>query len=136
LLDQVRGFRVWLAGPTTFAAILHAYQLNFRSLAIAKQSTKVWELLSAVRTEFGRYNGVIATLGKQLGTASRSVDELGKRTRIMDRTLTAVETMPSDGRAQKALGITSGETIKVDLGELPAMPEAANDILLPDEPAP
>lgn len=133
LLDLARGFHVALAGPTTFAAILHAYQLNFRSLAIAKQSTKVWELLSAVRTEFGRYNGVITKLSNQLGTATKSVDELGKRTRIMDRTLKGVETMPNDGHAQTVLGITSDEIIKVDLGELPAMSEVAEDILLPDK---
>jgi DNA recombination protein RmuC len=125
LLDQARAFRVAIAGPTTFAAILHAYQLNFRSLAIAKQSTKVWELLSAVRTEFGRYNNVIRALRKQLGTASKSVEELGKRTRIMDRTLQTVEKMPSDGQAQAALGIETDEIVSVDFGELPSVPGPA-----------
>jgi DNA recombination protein RmuC len=132
-LDQVRGLHVALAGPTTFAAILHAYQLNFRSLAIAKQSTKVWEILSAVRTEFVRYNGVIIKLRNQLGTASKSVDELGKRTRIMDRTLKAVETMPSDSDAETVLGIPTDATIKVDLGELPPVVEEAEQILIPDK---
>ena len=133
VLDQVRALGIWLAGPTTFAAILHAYQLNYRSLAIAKQSTKVWELLSAVRTEFGRYNGVINKLSNQLGTASKSVDELGRRTRIMDRTLKSVELMPNDGNAEEALGITSDDTLKVDLGGLPEVPETGKQISVADQ---
>ncbi len=136
LLDQLRALHVNLAGPTTFAAVLHAYQLNFRSLAIAKQSTKVWEILSAVRTEFSRYNGVINKLSNQLGTASKSVDELGKRTRIMDRTLKAVETMPNDDHAEAVLGIEADATIKVDLGELPPASEIAEQILLSDKSSP
>jgi DNA recombination protein RmuC len=99
-------YRVTLAGPTTFAAILNAFQMNFRSVAIAKRSNEVWKLLGAVRTEFSRYNEVVGRIEKQLATAATSVENLGRRTRVMTRTLKTVEIMPDDGTAQKLLGLT------------------------------
>jgi DNA recombination protein RmuC len=97
---------VVLAGPTTFSAILSAFQMNFRSAALAKQSSEVWKVLSAVRTEFGRYNKVVTSLGNQLRTAATSVDKLGVRARAMDRKLRDVELLPGDGDAQRLLGLT------------------------------
>jgi DNA recombination protein RmuC len=99
-------YRVTLAGPTTFAAILNAFQMNFRSVAIAKRSNEVWKLLGAVRTEFSRYNEVVGRIEKQLATAATSVENLGRRTRVMTRTLKTVELLPEDGTAQKMLGLT------------------------------
>jgi DNA recombination protein RmuC len=95
-----------LAGPTTFAAILHAFQLNYRSMALAKQSSEVWKVLSAVRTEFGRYNDVVSKLGRQLNTAAGSVEEIGRRARAMDRKLREVDKLPDDGSAERLLGLT------------------------------
>jgi DNA recombination protein RmuC len=105
LFDFVqRECNVMLAGPTTFAAIL-AFQVNYRSMAIAQRSGDVWKILSAVRTEFKRYNDTVSKAARQLNTAAGSVAELGKRADMMDRALRNVETMPDDGSAAKVLGL-------------------------------
>jgi DNA recombination protein RmuC len=96
---------VMLAGPTTFAAILHAFQVNHRSMAIAKQSSEVWKVLGAVRGEFRKYNETVAKVAKQLKTASGSVEELDRRVKIMDRALRRVETLPDEADGDKLLGL-------------------------------
>ena len=80
-------------GPTTLAALLNALQMGFRSLAIEKRSSEVWQVLAAVRTEFGKYNQVVEKLGKQLGTATNAVDSL-RTHRVMTRTLKTIEVAP------------------------------------------
>src|SRR4029078_8950828 len=85
---------VTLASPTTLAAMLNAFQMGFRSVAIERRSSEVWQVLGAVRTEFGKYNEVVARIGKQLGSAANSVESLGQRTRAMTRKLRDVETLP------------------------------------------
>ena len=106
LFDYVqRECNVMLAGPTTFAAILHAFQVNHRSMVIAERSGDVWKILSAVRTEFKRYNDTVGKVARQLNTAAGSVAELDKRSRMMDRALRDVAVMPDDGRAAKLLGL-------------------------------
>lgn len=94
-----------LAGPTTFAAILHSFQVNHRSMAIAQRSSEVWKILSAVRTEFRNYNERVRKLASQLKTAASSVDDLDRRTRAMDRALRTVETLPDDGSSGRLLGL-------------------------------
>ena len=104
LFDHVqRECNVMLAGPTTFAAILHAFQVNHRSMAIAERSSEVWKTLAAVRREFGKYNETVSKVARQLNTASRSVEELGTRTRAMDRALKTVATLPGDDSTAKVL---------------------------------
>jgi len=89
-----REMRVVVAGPTTLAAILSSLRMGFRTLAIEKRSSEVWKILSAVKSEFGRFGGVLEKLGKQLDTARRTVEETGVRTRAMERKLRGVETLP------------------------------------------
>jgi DNA recombination protein RmuC len=101
-----REYRVTLAGPTTLAALLNALQMGFRTLAIEQRSSEVWQVLAAVRTEFGKYNAVVERLGNQLNTAVKSVDSLGTRTRAMDRKLRTVEALPDAQVAENLLGIT------------------------------
>jgi DNA recombination protein RmuC len=78
LFDYVqRECSVMLAGPTTFAAILHAFQVNHRSMAIAQRSSDVWKILSAVRTEFKKYNVAVGKVRAsliQLWALSRSLE--------------------------------------------------------------
>ena len=96
LFEQLqRDHHVSLAGPTTLTALLNALQMGFRSVAIERRSSEVWQVLGAVRTEFGKYNQVVERLGKQLGSAANSVEALGARTRVMSRTLRGVETLPA-----------------------------------------
>lgn len=91
-----REHHVTLTGPTTFTALVNALQVGFRSLAIEKRSSEVWQILGAVRTEFGRYNEVVDRLAKQLNTAAKSVESLGVRTRAMNRRLRDVERLPDE----------------------------------------
>jgi DNA recombination protein RmuC len=113
-----RDCNVMLAGPTTFAAILHGFQMNYRSIALAQQSNEVWKVLSAVRTEFGKYNDVVVKLGKQLNTAAGSVEEIGKRARAMDRKLKEVERMPDEAEASRLLGFEEALGLDDDEGEI------------------
>lgn len=104
LFEQLqRECHVTLTGPTTFTALLNALQMGFRSLAIEKRSSEVWQILGAVRGEFGKYNEVVDRLSKQLSTAAKSVENLGMRTRAMNRKLRDVEKLP-EATAEILLG--------------------------------
>jgi DNA recombination protein RmuC len=96
-------YHVTLTGPTTFTALLNALQMGFRSLAIEKRSSEVWQILGAVKNEFGKYGVVVDSLSRQLNTAAKSVESLGVRTRAMSRKLRDVEKLPDDA-AQIILG--------------------------------
>jgi DNA recombination protein RmuC len=99
-----REYHVTLAGPTTLTAILNALQMGFRSLAIEKRTSEVWQVLGAIKSEFGKYGDVVKRLRRQLNTAVNTVDTLGARTRVMDRKLRRVEVLP-EGAAQAILGV-------------------------------
>lgn len=83
--------RIMIQGPTTLAALLTSLQMGFRTLAIEKRSSEVWQVLGAAKAEFQKYGQVWDKLGKQLETAKRTVDEAGTRTRAVTRTLRNVE---------------------------------------------
>jgi DNA recombination protein RmuC len=85
--------RVMLTGPTTLAALLTSLQMGFRTLAIEKRSSEVWQVLGAAKAEFRKYGEVWNKLGKQLETAKKTVDEAGRRTRALERKLRDVETI-------------------------------------------
>jgi len=89
--------RVVMAGPTTLAALLNSLQMGFRTLAIEKRASEVWQVLAAVKNEFGKFGGVLDKVKKQLATASRTIDQTGVRTRAMERTLRDVENLPVEG---------------------------------------
>ena len=101
-------YRVVVAGPTTLAAILNSLRMGFRTLAIEKRSSEVWEILAAVKTEFGKFGGVMDKLRKQLNTASKTVDETGTRTRAMERTLRTVEELPPE-ESSELLGLPGSD---------------------------
>ena len=92
-----REYRVVLTGPNTFAAILNSLQMGFRTLAIQKHSSEVWETLGAVKTEFSKYAGVLTKVKKKLQEASNTVEDAETRTRGIQRQLRDVEkTIPGD----------------------------------------
>jgi len=94
MVEQLqRDMRVVAAGPTTLAAILSSLRMGFRTLAIEKRSSEVWQVLRAVKTEFGKFGDVLNRLGKQLDTAKRTVEQTGVRTRAMEKKLRGVETL-------------------------------------------
>ncbi len=95
-----RELRVVIAGPTTLFAMLNSLQMGFRTLALEKRSAEVWQVLGAVKTEFGKFGDVLATLKRQLATASETIEKAETRTRAMDRRLRTVEALPADQAAR------------------------------------
>ena len=87
-----REWHIMVAGPTTLVSLLVSLRVGFRSLAIQRHSNEVWKVLAAVKTEFGKFGGMLDKVSKKLQDAQKVMDvEVGKRWRAMDRKLEAVE---------------------------------------------
>lgn len=98
-----RSYKVNIAGPTTMAALLNSLQTGFRTLAIQKRSSEVWEVLSAVRTEFDKFESALRDAQAKIDQANRGLDALvGVRTRQIQRKLKHVSALPSQ-RAEEVL---------------------------------
>jgi len=97
-----REHKVMLVGPTTLLATLTSLQMGFRTLALEKRSAEVWEVLGAVKTEFGKFGDVLAKTKKKLDEASNTIEQAETRTRQMTRKLKSVEALP-DEATQKLL---------------------------------
>jgi DNA recombination protein RmuC len=103
LFEQLQhDFRVTIAGPTTIAAILSSYQLGFRTLAIAEQTSQVWELLTVIKGEFGKFGDLLDKTREKLVQATNTIDsasaksrniesKLGKVQRLADKTASSAE---------------------------------------------
>ena len=91
-----REHRVTIAGPTTLLAMLNALQMGFRTLALERRSAEVWEVLGAVKTEFGKFGDVLARVRSQTQTVLNTLDQAEVRTRQMTRALKQVEALPTD----------------------------------------
>jgi len=89
-----REHKVVLAGPTTLLATLNSLQMGFRTLALEKRSSEVWEVLGAVKTEFASFGAVLANTKKKLDEASNSIDKAQTRANVMTRRLKSVEALP------------------------------------------
>ena len=87
-------YRVIVAGPTTLWSILSSLQMGFRTLAVQKRSSDVWNLLAAVKTEWGTYEAVLAKVQKKLQEASNTMDEANRRNRAVGRKLKEVHALP------------------------------------------
>lgn len=105
VLEEIQqNHRILIAGPTTLTALLNSLRMGFRTLAIEKQASEVWQVLAAVKTEFGKFGEVLDKVKRQLDTASRSIEQTGTRTRAMERKLRSVESLPDD-KATELLGL-------------------------------
>ena len=102
LVDTLqRQYRVNIAGPTTFAALLNSLQMGFRTLAIQKRSGEVWTVLGAVKTEFETFGTVLEAAQTRIEQTSRELDKLvGVRTRQINRKLKSVSTLPKEDAAR------------------------------------
>jgi DNA recombination protein RmuC len=89
-----RDYRIVMTGPTTLAALLNSLQMGFRTLAIEKRSSEVWDLLGTVKTEFGKFGDMLAKTKKKLQEASNSIDQAEVRTRVIQRKLKKVQEVP------------------------------------------
>jgi DNA recombination protein RmuC len=97
LVEQVqRECRVIFAGPTTLAALLNSLQMGFRTLAIQQRSSEVWNLLAAVKTEFGKFGDALAKVKDKLEQASTDMDKVAVRSRAITKRLNKVEELPSN----------------------------------------
>jgi len=97
-----RDCRVTLAGPTTLLAMLSSLQMGFRTLALEKRSSEVWQVLGAVKTEFGKFGDVLAKVKAQTETVLKTLDSAQTRSRAMGRALKTVEAL-SDVQTQSLI---------------------------------
>lgn len=94
LEDLQRNYKIIVTGPTTLAAILNSLQMGFKTLAIQKRSSEVWQVLGAVKKEFENFGGMMEKAQKNFQTGLNQLDEvMGKRTRAIQRKLKGVETL-------------------------------------------
>ena len=92
-----KDFKIVVTGPTTLGAILNSLQMGFRTLAIQKRTSEVWGVLGAVKTEFGKFGGMLEKVQKNLQNAGDQLEEvMGKRTRAIERKLRQVEALPTE----------------------------------------
>lgn len=98
-----RDCRVTIVGPTNLVAFLSSLQMGFRTLAIEKRSSEVWQILGAVKTEFGNFGTVLEKTKKKLEEATNTIDKAGVRTRAIERKLRTVQELPQD-QAQALIG--------------------------------
>jgi len=89
-----RSYRVTVAGPTNFQALLSSFKLGFRQMALAERAGEVWEVLGAVKTEFEKFGDQIGSMGKNLEAAIKHVEKMDTRKRQMLRALKDVEALP------------------------------------------
>lgn len=105
LLDMIqRDYRVTVAGPTTLAALLNSLQMGFQTLAIQERSSEVWEVLGAVKTEFGKFGDLLEGVEKKLEEAKNKVSSVRSKTTTIGRKLKRVDEIPTD-RSQALLGM-------------------------------
>lgn len=95
LVDALqRECRIVVTGPTTLMALLNSLRMGFRTLAIQKRSSEVWQVLAAVKAEFGKYGEVLDKVQQKLHEASNTIDKVSVRRRAIDRKLRGVEILP------------------------------------------
>ena len=88
-------FKVVIAGPTTMAALLNSLQMGFKTLAIQKRSSEVWDVLSSVKSEFETFGTALEQAQTRINQAGNALESLvGVRTRQIQRKLRSVTTLP------------------------------------------
>ena len=91
-----RDYKITVVGPTNLVAFLSSLQMGFRTLAIEKRSSEVWEILGAVKTDFGNFSVLLEKAKRKLLEATNVIDKAGVRTRSIERKLRNVESLPKD----------------------------------------
>ncbi|HEU4718640.1 MAG TPA: DNA recombination protein RmuC [Bacteroidia bacterium] len=116
LLEEMqRDYKVIITGPTTIAAILNSLQMGFRTLALQKRSSEVWNILGAVKTEFEKFGGLLQKAQKNIHTAGNTLEELiGKRTKAINRRLRDVQGLPAGESSALLPGMENEEGTEED----------------------
>ncbi|GHU03510.1 DNA recombination protein RmuC [Spirochaetia bacterium] len=89
-----REMKITITGPTTISAFLSSLQMGFRTLAVEKRTSEIWDLLGAVRTEFGKFGEVLKRTKDKLDSASREIESAETRSRVIEKKLRNVQTLP------------------------------------------
>ncbi len=117
LVTLQRDYKVIVTGPTTLAAMLNSLQMGFKTLAIQKRSSEVWNVLAAVKGEFAKFGDVLEKARKKLNEADRELDSLvGTRTRMMMNKLRRIEKLPTAEHSALSEGNT-GDVFEDDFQE-------------------
>jgi DNA recombination protein RmuC len=132
LVDELQlKYRVSMAGPTNFMAILNSLQMGFRTLAIQKKSSEVWQLLSATKVEFQNFGALMSTVEKQVGTVQNTIKKVNSKTRTINRRLKDVEVLEMGATSAGLLegtvpegGVAQETTLLGEISELAASEEA------------
>ena len=95
--------RVVIVGPTNLVAFLSSLQMGFRTLEVQKRSSEVWEILGAVKNEFGNFGSLLEKTKKKLQETANVIDKAGIRSRAIEKKLKNVEALPDD-KSMKLLG--------------------------------
>lgn len=97
LFEEVqRNYHVTITGPTTVSAFLNSLQMGFRSLAVEKRTSEVWDLLGSVRKEFGDFGVVLEKTRQKIDQAGQELEKAGVRSRAIERRLKKVELLPEN----------------------------------------
>lgn len=121
LCEEIQNkYRVMICGPTTITAFLNTLRVGFRTVALDKKAAEVWKVLGAVRTQYDRFEGILAKARKKIDEAGSTIDDAQKRNAIIQRSLRSVERV-DESEAEALLG-----TDAPALGEGEAANEAAN----------
>jgi DNA recombination protein RmuC len=125
LVDELQlKYRVSVAGPTNFMAILNALQMGFRTLAIQKKTSEVWQLLSATKVEFQNFGTLMSAVEKQVGTVQNTIKKVNSKTRTINRKLKDVEVLEVGAPPQPLLVVSnSDEPMKQDGDDSEVAPE-------------
>jgi len=104
-------YKITVTGPATLSALLNALQMGFRTLAIEKRSSEVWDLLSKVKNEFNLFGNILDKTKKKLQEATNTIDQAGTRSRAIERQLNKVQELPN---AEPVLNIEAPQSIDAD----------------------
>jgi DNA recombination protein RmuC len=108
-----KDFKITITGPTTLSALLNSLQMGFRTLAIEKRSSEVWDILGVVKTEFGKFGTILEKTKKKLQEATNTIDQAGVRTRAIERQLINVQELPSSEKQLKIENEINSEAIDI-----------------------
>lgn len=123
-----REYRVTVVGPTNLVAFLSSLQMGFRTLAIEKRSSEVWQILGAVKTQFGNFGTILEKTKKKLQEATNVIDDASTRSRVIERKLRNVQELPSD---QSVALLGKSVALDIDEADTPPADEDPVDPQLP-----
>jgi DNA recombination protein RmuC len=108
-----KDYKITITGPTTLSALLNSLQMGFRTLAIEKRSSEVWDILSVVKTEFGKFGTVLEKTKKKLHEAANTIEQAGVRSRAIERQLKNVQELPAPETVKRIEGEINADSMDI-----------------------